>query len=55
MTKREAAKILKNAPEDYEFGEEEEVVLFVAIYGRRPDAEDYDQGLISLCYAGLEG
>lgn len=54
MTRSEAIKTLVEAAEDTEFEPAEEVEIFAAIYGRKPDQDDRSAGLISLCYADPE-
>lgn len=54
MTYDEAVERLQSASEDDADLVDEAEELFLAIYGRAPDADDGDAGnLISLCYAGI--
>lgn len=52
MTRREAIAILRELPEDAEVDGAEVAEIFLAMYGRRPDADERRDAL-SHCYAAM--
>lgn len=53
MTKAEAKKWVRGHSDDDELDDDDLVAVFTALYGRKPDQDDYDTGLWSLCCAGI--
>jgi hypothetical protein len=53
MTKLEAREYVRSHTDDDNLDQDDLEQVFRAIYGRSPDAQDRDDGLWSLCVAGI--
>jgi len=53
MTLQQAEDFIRECDEDDELDDGTLVELFTAIYERKPDQQDRDDGLWSLCCAGV--
>jgi hypothetical protein len=53
MTKREAEQWVRDHDDDDDLDDGELSEVFAALYGRKPDRQDYDDGLWSLVCAGV--